>query len=180
MPQLISIPAFDELSVEAQQRYQAQVDDNGRITNMKKTLLRSITSFDALMVWNPLFAGIKAFIGERSAMLYAHAISAENNCLICRAYFAKVLTDLNINLSDGSFSESEDLLIRYGRALVSNPHQIDDEIYAQLTARFSEEQIVILTSFAAIMMANNLINTALKVPVDEYLFAYLEPGQQGL
>lgn len=172
MGQLISIPEFDDLPDAAQQRYKDQISHNGRITNMKKVLLHSVVSFDALMTWYPLFEGIKEFISERSALFYAYAISNENDCLICNTFFVKILKDLEINFDDFAFDDDEDLLIRYGRALVSNPHEIDEQIYTQLKARFNEQQIVLLTSFASIMIATNLINTALKVPLDEYLFAY--------
>lgn len=172
MSQIISIPKFDDLPDQAQQRYQEQITHNGRITNMKKILLHSVASFDALMVWYPLFEEMKKFIHERSAIFYAYVISNENECLICNTFFIKILKELNITFDDFSFNDTENLLIRYGRALVSHPHTIDDEIYTQLKKQFSEEQIVVLTSFASMMIATNLINTALKVPLDEYLFAY--------
>jgi hypothetical protein len=37
---------------------------------------------------------------------------------------------------------------------------------------FSSEQIVALTAFAGLMAATNMINNALKVDLDEYLYAY--------
>ena len=37
---------------------------------------------------------------------------------------------------------------------------------------FSDEQLVVLTAFGAIMIATNLINTVLRVDLDTYLFGY--------
>ncbi len=172
METYIRIPDFKALSAEAQSRYNAQIEQNGKITNMKKTLLHSVSSFDALMSWYPLFQDLEKSIGYRAAIFYAYAISHENDCLICSVFFIKILKDLNIEYQDFAFDETENLLIEYARALVKHPHQIDDALRARLKARFSDADIVLLTSFASIMIATNLINTALNVPLDDYLFEY--------
>ena len=41
-----------------------------------------------------------------------------------------------------------------------------------MKALFSDEQLVVLTAFGAIMIATNLINTVLRVDLDTYLFGY--------
>ncbi|WP_024912137.1 carboxymuconolactone decarboxylase family protein [Chania multitudinisentens] len=169
---IVSIPAFNQLPSEAQLRYQHQVEKHGRITNMKRTLLHSPTAFDALMSWYPLFDDLKALIGERSALFYAYAISTQNDCLICSTFFVKILKDKNISFAEFAFSAQEKLLIDYGRAIVRNPHQIDDAIFSTLQKQFDESGIVLLTAFAGLMIATNLINTVLNVPLDEYLFEY--------
>jgi len=74
----------------------ADVFDDGvvrysRMTNMKRTLLHSLPAYHALMTWYPLFDTIKAFIGERAAIIFAHAISAESDCLICTTFMRRVL-----------------------------------------------------------------------------------------
>ena len=54
----------------------------GRITNMKRTLLRSVPAFQALMTWYPLRDTVQPFLGERLTTLFAHAVSSETECLI--------------------------------------------------------------------------------------------------
>ncbi|WON78303.1 hypothetical protein [Serratia sp. UGAL515B_01] len=169
---IISIPEFDHLPPEAKSRYQDQVEKHGRITNMKRTLLHAPTAFDALMSWYPLFDELKALVGERAALFYAYAISTQNECLICSTFFVKILKDQNISFDEFAFSTQEKLLIDYGREIVSNPHKIDETILSQLQKQFDESGIVLLTAFAGLMIATNLINTALNVPLDEYLFEY--------
>lgn len=173
MPTYISIPEFEGLSALAQARYQAQIKTNGKVTNMKKTLLHSVPAFDALMTWYPLYEGVEKMIGKRAAIFYAYAISDENECLICSAFFIKILKELDITFETFAFSDTENLLIEYGRALVKSPHSIDSSLLTALKTNFSEADIVLLTSFAGLMIATNLINTALKVPLDEYLFEYI-------
>src|SRR5205807_8872174 len=51
----------------------------GRLTNMKRTLLHSLPSYRVLMEWYTLFDVVKGFLGERLAIIFAHAISAESD-----------------------------------------------------------------------------------------------------
>ncbi|MDQ9130220.1 hypothetical protein RDT67_27830 [Serratia fonticola] len=171
---IISIPEFEYLPHEAQLRYQDQVEKYGRITNMKRTLLHSPTAFDALMSWYPLFNQLKILVGERAALFYAYAISTQNDCLICSTFFVKILRDNGITFDEFTFSEKEQLLVDYGRAIVRNPQEIDETVLNALQRQFDEPGIVLLTAFAGLMIATNLINTVLKVPLDEYLFEYTQ------
>ena len=66
-------------------------------------------------------------------------------------------------------------MVAFGRSLAVTPHAVPDEIYEPLAAKLSQEQIVALTAFGALMVATNVFNNALGVPLDEYL----EPFRQG-
>ena len=59
-----------------------------------------------------------------------------------------------------------------GCALLTMPHAVDDELYARLADRYTDEQIVVLTAFGAIMIATNVFNDALQVPLDSHLEPY--------
>lgn len=170
----ISIPAYDDLDPLARARHDEQIARHGRITNMKQTLLHSVPAFDALMTWYPLFDEVKALVGERAALFFAHAISNENHCLICDTFFVKILRDRGIEPGTVSLDPTEDLLVRFGRQLIAGGGRIDDALLAELKLRFGEAGLVALTGFASLMIATNLINTALRVPLDEYLYAYTE------
>ncbi|MFC0180121.1 carboxymuconolactone decarboxylase family protein [Thorsellia kenyensis] len=172
MIQIVNKPSFEELSPEAQQRYEEQINKNGRITNMKQTLLHSVVAFDALMQWYPLFENLEKFLPKTSALFFAHAISNQNECLICNTFFIKIFRDLEIDIATFEFNEQEQLLIEFGRALVSTPHSIPTAIFTRLKQFFSPKQIIELTAFAGLMIATNLINTALNIPLDEYLYEY--------
>ena len=60
---------------------------------MKWTLAQSPTALTALLQWYPLYDEVVAFIGERRATLFSHAISAQNDCLICSTFFRRILID---------------------------------------------------------------------------------------
>ena len=86
----------------------------------------------------------------------------------------KSLTKLRLSrlVDSFSFTEKQQALISFGRNMVDNPHEIDDEQFDEMKALFSDEQLVVLTAFGAIMIATNLINTVLRVDLDTYLFGY--------
>lgn len=170
----ISVPAYDDLGAVARERHDDQIARHGRITNMKRTLLHSVPAFDALMTWYPLFDAVKAIVGDLPALHFAHAISQQNECLICDTFFVKILRDRGLEPGQVRLDATEELLVRYGRALVADGGKVDDALLAELRSRFAEADVVTLTGFAALMIATNLINTALRVPLDEYLYAYTD------
>jgi len=144
----------------------------GKITNMKKTLLNSVPAFNALMEWYTLRDEAAKFLTPLEINFFCYAISSENDCLICSTFFRKILRDENIDFNNFSFTDRQQLLISYGRGLVKNPHEIDPDIFTRLKELFTQEQIVLLTAFGAIMIATNLINSALKVELDGNLIGY--------
>ncbi len=168
----ISQMTYGEASPEVKEQFDYQIRKNGRITNMKKTLLHSLPAYRALMEWYTLRDEVEPFLGVRGVNFFCYAISTENNCLICSTFFAQILDELNIDFDAFAFSEKENAVIDYGKALVSSANNIPDQIFKQLKEFFNEEQIVALTAFGAIMIATNLINTALRVELDEELVPY--------
>jgi len=163
---------FENADAAAKKEFEDQIKRNGRITNMKRTLLHSLPSFHALMEWYPLREELLKFLGEKEFEIYAHAISTENRCLVCSTFFRKILIDSGDNPDDLHLSEREQVLVDFGGRCVNDPNGVDDGLYGRLKNFFSDAQIVALTAFAGLMIATNLINTALKVDLDEYLVNY--------
>lgn len=144
----------------------------GRMTNMKRTLLNSVPAFNALMEWYTLRDEAAKFLSPLDINFFCYAISMQNDCLICSTFFRKILKDENIDFESFAFSPLQQTLVDYGRALVTRPKEIDDDIFERLKQSLSNAQIVLLTAFGAIMIATNLINSSLKVPLDGYLMGY--------
>jgi alkylhydroperoxidase family enzyme len=148
------------------------VREHGRVTNMKRTLGRSLLSYQSLLTWYPLRDEVAAFLGDRATYLFAHAISSQNDCLICTTFFRRIFIEDGENPDSFALSAWEETIVAYGRALARDPHGVSDELYAALAARLDEAQIVALTAFGAIMIATNVFNDALRVDLDENLYAY--------
>jgi len=155
-----------------QQAFDAQVAKNGRITNMKRTLLNALPAYDAYMAWYTLRDEIEPFIGGRGVVIFSHAISTGSHCLICSTFFRRYLMDAGEDPEQLVLSAQEQLLVDYGRQLVTDSNNVSDELFARLAAAFNEREIVLLTSFAGLMIATNMLNNALKIPLDDYLAPY--------
>jgi len=150
-----------------------------RITNMKRTLLHSLPAFDALMTWYPLRDRVAAFLGERATLVLAHAISVEADCLICSTFFRRILIERGENPDRLILSEVEATLAELGRRIATPPHEIPDDLYARVAEGRSDEQVVDLMAFAAIMLATNVFNNALDVPLDHVLEPFRRPAPHG-
>ena len=142
-----------------------------RMTNMKWTAARSPETLAMLLTWYPLFDRIASFLGERRAQLLAHAISDRNECLVCSTYFRRILIDAGENPADLKLDDEDALIVELGRALAEDPH-LDEDLYGRLAVRYGEQELVELMGFGAIMVATNVFNDALGVPLDDYLQPY--------
>ena len=160
---------YGNASKEALEQFNDQVNRRGRITNTQKMLLNSLPAFHAMMGWHTLRDASEEFMSGQEINLFCHAISKQNACLICSLYFGQFISSLGINPDNYEPTGRERALIDYGRQCAENPHGISDDIFEALKEHFNDEQIVLITAFAGLMIATNLINTALKVIPDEYL-----------
>ncbi|PJZ45956.1 carboxymuconolactone decarboxylase family protein [Leptospira brenneri] len=174
----ISLTEYDSANQEVKKEYDYQISKNGRITNMKRTLLHSLPSYHAYMEWYVLKDEILPFLGERPFTIFSHALSAETDCLICSTFFRKIIFDWGDNPDTIQFNELEELLVEFAREIVKNSNAVSDSIFQKLRSKFDEKQIVLLTAFAGIMIATNIFNNVLKIPLDEVLKPYTKTGKQ--
>ena len=73
---------------------------------------------------------------------------------------------------DLRLDERERAIVEFGRQLARDANGVTDEQYAAVARHLSPEQLVTLTAFGGLMVATNLFNNALRVDLDEYLFAF--------
>ncbi len=149
---------------------------HGRVTNMKLTLAHSPLALGALMQWYPIHDSVAAFLGPRATTLFVHAISAQTDCLVCSTFFRRILIEAGEDPDALTLSETERALVDYGRQLAVDANRVGDELYARLAKLLSPAQIVELTAFGGLMIATNVFNNALRVDLDEYLFAFRRKG----
>ena len=150
----------------------AHVATGSRMTNMKWTLAHSPVALDALLQWYPLFEAVEPVLGQRRTWLFCHAISTASDCLICSTFFRRLLIDAGEDPDAPVLDDYDELIVDFGRRLATDPHAIEGGLRARLDAHFDEAQIVLLTAFGAIMVATNVVNDALGVPLDGYLERY--------
>ena len=150
----------------------AHAATGGRMTNMKWTLAHDPAAMRALLEWYPLHDRVVPVLGERRTNLFCHAISVQNDCLICSTFFRRILIDDGEDPDALPLDVLDELIVELGRTLASDPHRVEPDLRARLDAHFEPAQIVLLTAFGAIMVATNVVNDALGVPLDSYLEPY--------
>jgi len=178
MPRITPI-TYDTASPPVREAHDEHIRRHARITNMKRTLLNSLPAFHALMEWYPLRDTVQPFLGERLTTLFAHAISAETDCLICSTFFRRILIETGDNPDRPRLDDREAAVIEFGRRLAVSPYTVPDELYQRVAGYFTPEQMVALTAFAALMVATNVFNNALEVELDEYLQPYRARERRG-
>ena len=181
MPHRNTVPRVDPVDVAtatAEARAAAaKHEQRASLTNMKRTLLHSVPAFDALMTWYSLRDLVAPVIGERGVLVYCSAISERADCLICSTFFRRLLIERGDDPGALVLSAHEQSLASLGVQLATPPHEVDATTWAAATAGLSDGQIVSLVSFGAIMLATNVFNNVLGVPLDAYLTPYLAPDR---
>lgn len=164
MPRIAPMNLTD-LPPEAQAAVDEHLRQGYRLTNEKLTLLHNATAFEALEAQSyAVDRELQRLVGKRAADFFEYAISVENDCIVCTTYFGKLLRSMGIEDFEGfAFTPEEELMIEYGRAIAKNPKQIPDALFERLRAAFDEETLVVMTTMAVFMIANNVFNDALQV-----------------
>lgn len=153
--------------------YNKIVAEHGVVTNMKATLLHSREALDAVLQWYALFAKVKPVIGERRAILFCDAISRQNQCTLCATFMRRAIVKGGENPEQLQLDAQDKALIEYGRNLAKDPNRIRDSVIEELKKYWSEAEIVDLTVFGALMIVNNVFNSALQVDVDSSLDGFV-------
>ena len=143
------------------------------ITNMKATLSHSQLAFEVYMQWYPLYQEVIRIVGERSAYLFAHAISEASNCPLCTTFFRKIIIQNGERPEDLHLTTEEQHLLNFGAEIALNRGEVADSVYEFIRQRFADNEVVVLIAFAGQMIATNLFNNVLGVTIDEYLYPYL-------
>jgi alkylhydroperoxidase family enzyme len=178
MPRVVPLEV-EAAPADARAAAEAHVRSHARMTNMKRTLLHSLPAFEALMQWYPLRDTVQPILGERLTTLFAHAISAETDCLICSTFFRRMLVQTGENPDRLKLDDRETAILEFGRALAVSPFKVPDPVYQRLAGYLNPAQIVALTAFGALMVATNVVNNALDIELDEYLQPYRKGVREG-
>jgi alkylhydroperoxidase family enzyme len=165
-----------ELPAASRDVLERHVAHGGSVTNMKRTLAHSPVALRVLLEWYALRDEVLPFLGERLTNLFAHAVSAQTDCLICSTFFRRILIEAGDNPDQLDLNEREQSVVEYGRQLARDPNGVTDELFARLAGQFAPAQIVSLTAFGGLMIATNVFNNALDVDLDEYLWPYRMPS----
>jgi len=63
-------------------------------------------------------------------------------------------------------------VMAFGRAIATDDNEVPNDAFDAIARHFTQDQIVALTAFAAMMIATNIFNNVLQVDLDSYLWNY--------
>jgi hypothetical protein len=152
---------------------------NGRITNMKATLARSLPAFEVYMQWYVLYEEIKKILGNRMAPLFAFSISQASDCPLCSTFFRKIIIDNGEDPETLQLNEREQNLLYFGAEISRCRGALNDDVYDGVKKYFNPEQLVIIIAFAGQMIATNIFSNVVETEIDDYLSDYLKPIKPG-
>lgn len=160
---------YEDAAPELREEYLKTAAQHGVVTNMKATLLHSPVALRAVLTWYDLFDRVKPVIGNRRAILFCDAISRANECELCTTFMRRAITKGGESPDQIKLDEQDRAVVEFGRQLAVDANRVSDALFARLQSFLTPAQIVDLTTFGALMIVNNVINSALQVDVDESL-----------
>ena len=150
----------DTASEEVKKVIADHIADGHRISNVKRTMLHHIPSFKVLEEGSyELDNDLQRLIGKLDGDIFEYAISAENECLVCSAYFTRLLREEHgLDPATYQFTDRQQLLIDYAKTIAHTPKAVSDELFDRMKKEFTEEQIVAITTMGVMMVAMNFYN----------------------
>ncbi|MCR5656413.1 MAG: hypothetical protein K6G06_03015 [Butyrivibrio sp.] len=169
----IKLTELEEVKGAEKERYEELAGRNA-VTNMKKGLLNDAATYDAYMGWYTSWNRLVEVIGEKDAILYAHAISTTNSCQLCSLFFISDVKGLGLDPHNLQYDEKEEVLTELGRQIVQDPTDVSEELFDRLRKFFNDQEIVVIVGFAGQMIATNNFNSVLKIDVDKRLLPIID------
>lgn len=164
----IKLLELEETTGAERERYEELAGRNA-VTNMKKGLLQDAATYDAYMAWYTSWNRLVEVIGEKAAVIYAHAISTTNSCMLCSLFFISDLKALGLDPNNLELDVKEKLLVQLGQQIVKDPTSVSDELFAQLKEQWSDKELVVIVGFASQMIATNNFNSVFQIDIDQRL-----------
>ena len=173
MPRIVPL-TNENAPTETKAAFEKHVREHqSRITNMKATMGRSVLAFEIYMRWYDLYENVKKIVGNRLAYLFAHSISSGSNCPLCTTYFRKVIIENGEKPEQLVLTDDEQTLLDFGSEISVHAGRINEELYQRIAKKYTEEEIIVLVSFAGQMIATNIFSNTLEVEIDDYLAPYI-------
>ncbi len=155
---------YGNMSDEAKSAYD-EYSKKSKPNNIKMTLLHNVTAFEVMNGFHRLCDEAKGFLSELDVNLFCYAISFENDCMACSAIFKSFLDEQGVDFDTLIMTPAQQALVSLGRNVADNPHEVYDDQFDELREFFNDEQLVVITSLAAMMAASNIFNTVFDIEI---------------
>lgn len=155
---------YENMTAEAKSAHD-EYAKKAKPNNMKLTLLHNANAFKAMNGFHALCDEAKKFLPELDVNLFCYAISFENGCMACSAIFKAFLDEQGVDFDTLIMTPIQQALVSFGRNVADNPHEVFDDQIDELREFFDDEQLVVITSLAAMMVASNVFNTVFEIEI---------------
>lgn len=112
---------------------------------------------EAFLSWYALKDDVEPYIGERAVSLFCYAVSEAAGGAGPAQHFRRILVDSGDDPDDPVVTETEELLLHWGRLIATTPHAIPADVAARVEAAFSPALRMLLVAFAGQVIAMNLV-----------------------
>jgi hypothetical protein len=112
---------------------------------------------DAFRSWNALKDEVEPYIGERAVSLFCYVISDAAGGAGPAAHFRRILVESGDDPDAPVVTETEQLLLAWGRLIASTPQAIPADVTTRVEAAFSPALRMLLVAFAGQVIAMNLV-----------------------
>lgn len=103
--------------------------------------------------WETLREQIVPYVGERALSLLAFAVFDEADGFEGAAYFRESLRESGTDVDSPHVTESEELLIRWGRLFARDAEAIPADVRSEFERVFNPQLRALLVEFAALSVA---------------------------
>lgn len=174
----------EEVPDKLQKTYDQIIEDNGYVSNTKKTLAHTPEVLHAYLQLHPVDKAVDKFIDERLRNLLLLKVSLTNRCELCSAYYLHNVDKMSIGQeiveavkgdvqNSNLFSEKEKTLLKFGEAAAKDPNGVSDELFAAMRTFYNDAELVAITGLIGLITATNHFNSILQVEPDSHLLPYL-------
>ncbi|NEM90383.1 hypothetical protein [Galbitalea soli] len=116
----------------------------------------SIEPFSPFPEWESVAGRVAPYVGDRALALFVYAISETMDARSAAARIRTRLGSETIDLSRIEVTETERLLIDWGRAIATAPAAVDPAMASRVTAAFRPELRGLLVQLAALTVATGV------------------------
>lgn len=153
---------YEDMTDEAKSAHDEYIKKS-KVNNMKLTLLHNVNAFNVMNGFHALCDEAKKFMTALDVNLFCYAISFENDCMACSAIFKSFLDEQGVDFDTLIMTPVQQALVSFGRNVADNPHEVYEDQLDELKEFFTDEQLVVITSLAAMMVASNIFNTVFDI-----------------
>lgn len=153
------VPTDDDLTSAALAVSREREAARGPLTATERALLGHVPSFRAYQGLLVVRDELAPIIGERALTLFSYAISSASGAGAAASDLRERLVASGEDPDAPQVTETEQLLIDWGRVIGSAPHAVPAELSVRIERAFGPRTRIVLVAYAGLLVASNLVTS---------------------